>query len=138
MGGMTVFAWILVALAALVLVLTPLRLRASRNQEGMVDFSDWALNLHSITLVIGLGLIVLRLLDIHESTMATWLAILALVIASLIGLSFLARWRRPRSRHAVDFAGDSWTRGPWLSQVAHVGLTIGTVLFTWLLLADKI
>lgn len=135
---MTVFAWILVALAILVLVLTPLRLRGSRGQDGMVDFSGWALNLHSITLVIGLGLIVLRLLDIHESSFATWVAILSLVIASLVGLSFLARWRRSGSRHAVAFGGDSWTSGPWLSMIAHIGLAIGTIAFAWLLLADKV
>lgn len=138
MGGMTVLAWILVALAILVLVLTPLRLRGARGREGMVDFSGWALNLHTITLFVGLALIALRLLGVHESSFATWVAILALAVASLIGLSFLARWRRSGSRHAVAFGGDGWTRGPWLSQIAHIGLAIGTVVFAWLMLADKI
>lgn len=138
MGAMTVLAWILVALAILVLVLTPLRLRGARGQDGMVDFSGWVLNLHSITLFVGLALIVLRLLGVHESGFITWVAIIALVIASLIGLSFLARWRRSGSRHAVAFSGDGWTRGPWLSQIAHIGLAIGTIIFAWLLLADKV
>ena len=91
---MTVFAWILVGLGVLVLVLTPLRLRRSKGERGMTDFSGWVLNAHSITLVVGLGLIALRLLDVHTSTGATWLAIICMVIASLIGLSFLGRWRR--------------------------------------------
>ncbi|SMC83712.1 hypothetical protein [Janibacter indicus] len=135
---MTVFAWILVGLGVLVLVLTPLRLRRSKGERGMTDFSGWALNAHSITLFVGLGLISLRLLDVHSSTGATWLAIICMVIASLIGLSFLGRWRRTGSRHSEAFEGDSWTRGPWLSQVAHFGVTIGTILLAWLLLADKI
>lgn len=135
---MTVLAWILVGLASVVLVLTPVRLRSARGQEGMVDFSGWVLNLHTISLFLGLALIALRLLGVHESGPATWVAIIAMAIASLIGLSFLARWRRSGSRHAVAFGGDSWTRGPWLSQIGHIGLAIGTVVFAWLLLADKI
>lgn len=135
---MTVFAWILVALAILVLALTQLRLRAARGQRGMVDFSGWVLNLHSLTLGVGLAIIVLRLLDVHESTPATWLAIICLVIASLIGLSFLGRWRGSGSRHSEHFAGDGWTKGPWLSQIAHIGMAIGTVIFIWMLLGDKI
>lgn len=135
---MTALAWILVALATLVLVLTPVRLRGSRGARGMTDFSPWALNAHSITLFIGLALIVLRLLDVYSSTIATWVAIVCLVIASLIGLSFLRRWSRTGSRHSAAFEGDSWTRGPWLSQLAHIGLTVGTVIFAWLLLTDRI
>ena len=135
---MTVFAWILVALGVLVLVLTPLRLRRSKGEQGMTDFSGWVLNVHSITLVVGLGLIALRLLDVHTSTDATWLAIICMVIASLIGLSFLGRWRRSGSRHAEAFHGDSWTRGPGLSQIAHIGTALGTIALAWMLLADKI
>lgn len=135
---MTVFAWILVALGVLVLVLTPLRLRRSTGERGMTDFSGWVLNAHSITLFVGLGLIWLRLLDVYTSTAATWLAIICMVIASLIGLSFLGRWRRTGSRHSEAFRGDSWTRGPWLSQIAHIGVTLATIIFAWMLLADKI
>lgn len=135
---MTAFAWILVALGVLVLVLTPLRLRRARGQEGMTEFSSWVLNVHTAACVIGLGLIALRLLGVHESGFATWVAIIAMVIASLIGLSFLGRWRRSGSRHAVKFDGDGWTRGPWLSQIAHIGLVLGTIAFTWMLLGDKI
>ena len=46
---MTVFAWILVALGVLVLVLTPLRLRRSTGERGMTDFSGWVLNAHSVS-----------------------------------------------------------------------------------------
>ncbi|MGO1167449.1 MAG: hypothetical protein ACTMHL_12630 [Janibacter sp.] len=135
---MTALAWILVALGALVLVLTPLRLRRARGQEGMTNFAPWVLNLHTLAAFIGLGLITLRLLGVHESGAATWAAIIAMVVAALIGLSFLARWRRSGSRHSVDFEGDTWTRGPWLSQLAHIGFVIGTLIFTWMLLGDTI
>ena len=61
-----------------------------------------------------------------------------MVVASLIGLSFLARWRRSGGRHAVEVTGDGWTSGPWLSQVAHFGMTLGTIFFVWALLGDRI
>lgn len=135
---MTVVAWVLVALGVLVLVLTQVRLRASGGQVGMVDFAPWVLDAHSLTGGIGLLLIALRLLDVHTSGLATGVAILALVLASLLGLSFLARWRRSGGRHTVEAVGDAWTKGPWLSQLAHIGLTLGTVFFAWAMLSDRI
>ena len=135
--GPLLVAWF-VALGVLVFVLTPLRLRRSKGEQGMTDFSGWVLNAHSITLFVGLGLISLRLLDVHTSAAAAWLAIICMVIASLIGLSFLGRWRRTGSRHSEAFQGDSWTRGPWLSQIAHIGTALGTIALAWMLLADKI
>ena len=105
------------------------------RQESAPTRREW---LGLAVLSIGLGLIVLRLLGVHESGFATWVAIIAMAIASLIGLSFLGRWRRSGSRHAVRFEGDGWTRGPWLSQIAHIGFVLGTIAFTWMLLGDKI
>lgn len=135
---MTAVAWILVALGVLALVLTQVRLRAYSGQAGMADIAPWILNMHSVTGGAGLLLITLRLLDVHTSGLAMWVAILAMVLASLIGLSFLARWRRSGGRHAVEVTGDGWTSGPWLSQVAHFGVTLGTVFFAWAMLTDRI
>lgn len=135
---MTAVAWILIALGVLALVLTQVRLRAYSGQAGMADIAPWILNAHSLAGGIGLLLIALRLLDVHSSGLATWVAILGMVVASLIGLSFLARWRRSGGRHAVEVTGDGWTSGPWLSQIAHFGMTLGTIFFVWALLGDRI
>lgn len=124
---MTAIAWILVALGVLALVLTQVRLRRYRGQRGMTDIAPWILNLHSAAGGTGLLLVVLRLLDVVSSGTAMWLAIIGLAIASLIGLSFLARWRRARGRHVERLRGDGWTSGPWLSWIAHLGMVIGTV-----------
>ena len=135
---MTVVAWILVALGVLALVLTQVRLRTYSGRDGMTDIAPWILNLHSLAGGVGLLLVALRLLDVHESGAAMWLAIVGLGLASLIGLSFLARWRRSVGRHAVEIAGDAWTSGPWLSRVAHYGMTLGTVFLAWAMLTDRI
>ncbi len=135
---MSAVAWILIALGVLALVLTQVRLRAYSGQAGMADIAPWILDAHSLTGGIGLLLIALRLLDVHTSDLAMWVAILGMVLASLIGLSFLARWRRSGGRHVVEVTGDGWTNGPWLSQIAHFGMTLGTVFFAWAMLSDRI
>ncbi|WP_338748224.1 hypothetical protein [Janibacter alittae] len=134
---MTAIAWTLVALGVLALVLTQVRLRRYRAQRGMPDIAPWILNVHSVAGGAGLLLVVLRLLDIVSSGTAMWLAIVGLAIASLIGLSFLARWRRPSGRHAEHLRGDGWTNGPWLSQIAHFGMLIGTVFLAWGMLSGR-
>ncbi|NYF99177.1 hypothetical protein [Janibacter cremeus] len=133
---MTAIAWILVALGVLALVLTQVRLRRYRGQRGMTDIAPWVINLHSAAGGAGLLLVALRLLDIVSSTTAMWLAIVGLAIASLIGLTFLARWRRASGRHAESLSGDGWTSGPWLSRIAHFGMVIGTVFLAWGMLSD--
>ncbi len=135
---MTALAWLLLALGALVLVLTQVRLRSSKGGRGMTDIAPAAINGHT-----GLGLlagviVALRLLGLHESGTATWVAIVAMAIAALLGLAFLARWRGSGGRHSVAVEGDSWTSGPWLSQIAHIGYALGTVVFIWLLLSDRV
>lgn len=134
---MTEIAWLLVALGVVVLVLTQVRLRRYRGRRGMTDIAPWILNLHSAAGGTGLLLVALRLLDVVSSAAAVWLAIIALAIASLIGVSFLARWRRGSGRHAERFDGDGWTSGPWLSQVAHFGMVVGTVFLAWGMLSGR-
>lgn len=135
---MTAIAWILVALGVLALVLTQVRLRRYRGQRGMTDIAPWILNLHSVAGGTGLTLIALRLLDMVTSAAAMWVAILGMAVASLIGLSFLVRWRRTRGRHAVAVTGDGWTNGPWLSRIAHYGMVAGTLFFAWGMLSGAL
>lgn len=135
---MTAIAWVLVALGVLALVLTQVRLRKYSGQRGMTDIAPWILNLHSAAGATGLLLVALRLLDVVTSGTAMWLAILALALTSVIGLSFLARWRRTGGRHVERPQGDGWTTGPWLSQIAHFGMVIGTVVLAWGMITDRI
>lgn len=135
---MTALAWTLLALGALVLVLTQVRLRRYRGHRGMADIAPWILNVHTIAGAVGLGLIGLRLRDVLSSGAATWIALLAMLLTAIIGLTFLGRWTSSGGRHAVEVEGDGWTSGPWLSQLAHIGFALGTVFFVWALLGDRV
>lgn len=137
MGSMTAIAWILVALGVLALVLTQVRLRKYRGKGGMADIAPWILNLHSAAGATGLVLVALRLTDVTSSGTAMWIAIVALALTSLIGLSFLARWRPARGRHVERIHGDGWTSGPWLSQIAHLGMLVGTIYLAWGMITDR-
>ncbi len=138
MGDMTAIAWVLVALGFLALVLTQIRLRRYRGQHGMTDIAPWIVNLHSAAGATGLGLVALRLLGVVSSGTAVWVAVVALAITTLVGLSFLARWRRASGRHVVAVEGDGWTSGPWLSRVAHYGMLLGSIFLAWAMITDRI
>jgi len=49
----------------------------------------------------------------------------------VIGLLILLRWVPSRGKHASDSADDSWSEGPGLSILAHVGMLVGVCVFTW-------
>jgi hypothetical protein len=36
-----------------------------------------------------------------------------------------------RGKHASSAATDSWSNGPWLSVLAHLGLVTGVLVFTY-------
>lgn len=52
-------------------------------------------------------------------------------VTSLAGLVLLSRWLPRRGRHASDDGADSWVRGPGLSVLAHGGMLLGVLVFTW-------
>src|SRR4029078_9675452 len=52
-------------------------------------------------------------------------------LTALIGLLILLRWVPSRGKHASDSADDSWSEGPGLSILAHVGMLVGVCVFTW-------
>ena len=52
-------------------------------------------------------------------------------VTTLVGLMILVRWLPSRGRHATEARQDSWSDGPGLSVLAHVGLLVGVLVFTW-------
>ena len=50
---------------------------------------------------------------------------------TMVGLLILARWLPARGKHAQPAAVDSWSNGPWLSMLAHLGLLGGVLVFTY-------
>ena len=131
-------AFVLTALAAVVVVLTRVRM-ASREEvaAGRIDIPRALVNLHSIFGVLALGLwgtFILRDVDdvYGYAGLACWW------ITTVVGLLILMRWMPAHGRHASGPAADSWGEGPGLSILGHVGLLVGSIVWTYLMVADKL
>jgi hypothetical protein len=51
-------------------------------------------------------------------------------VTAIAGLLVLLRWLPARGRHAVSATTDTWSEGPGLSVLAHVGMVVGVLVFT--------
>jgi hypothetical protein len=128
------FAWMLTALAAVVVLLTRIRLAATDHRPaGRIDFSRSVLKTHTLAGVVALVLWVPGL--VLASMPLALLGVAAWWIVTVAGLLLLARWLPASGKHAGGPVGDEWTEGPWLSMLAHVGMLLGTLFFTWMVLA---
>jgi hypothetical protein len=52
-------------------------------------------------------------------------------LTTLAGLLILLRWLPSRGRHASAARDDTWSEGPGLSVLAHIGMFVGVLVFTW-------
>jgi amino acid transporter len=131
-------AFVLTALAAVVVVLTRVRM-ASREEEaaGRLDIPRGLVNVHTIFGVLALGLWGTFILA-DVDTVYGYAGLGCWWITTIAGLLILMRWLPAHGRHAADPAADSWGEGPGLSILGHVGLLVGSVVWTYLLIADKI
>lgn len=129
------FVYVLTALAAVVVVLTRRRLSGDGSAAGTLQISGRILQLH--TIFGGLALLVWVLFlafpsdSIPGGATAGIVAIGLWWATTIIGLFILARWLPARGRHAQPAAVDSWSNGPWLSFLAHLGLLGGVLVFTY-------
>src|SRR3954447_12050472 len=88
-------------------------------------------NTHTVCGVLALVLWVYFLASGHDSS---WVGIVALFFywhTALVGLLIWVRWARGRGKHASGTTDDSWSEGPGLSVLAHVGMLVGVLVFTW-------
>ena len=131
-------AFVLTALAAVVIVLTRVRM-SSRDEDaaGRVDIPHVLVNVHTIFGVLALGLWGTFLLATVDKVYG-WAGLACWWITTVAGLLILARWLPARGRHAAGPAADSWGEGPGLSVLGHVGLLVGSIVWTYLLVADKL
>lgn len=132
---MSATVYVLTVLAAVVVVLT--RIRLSRTQAaGRLDVGRAVLGVHTVAGAVALVVWLVYLLggDALGEGPASVVGIVALgfwYVTVVAGLLILLRWRRSRGRHAAPARSDSWSSGPWLSVLAHVGLLVGVCVFTW-------
>ena len=119
--------YVLTALAAVVVVLTRLRLTkdaaAGRHQVGR-----GILNVHTICGVLALGGWIVYL--VGENDLVGIVALAFWWLTSIAGLLILLRWLPSRGKHATGARDDTWSEGPGLSVLAHVGLLVGVLVFT--------
>lgn len=130
-----VIVYILTALAAVVVVLTRLRLGKQEGGAGRVSVGPSLLNLHTVAGVLALVVWVAYLIAQEDTAVGgelTGIIGLALWwIVTLAGLLILVRWIPSRGRHADTAQEDTWSEVPGLSILAHVGMLVGVLVFTY-------
>ncbi len=128
--------WMLTALAAVVVLLTRMRLSATGRQPGHAQIPGTILNAHTV-----LGVAALAIWIYYLTSPSDVLGILALVVwwlEVIVGILILARWLPGTGKHAAPAVDDSWAEGPYLSILGHVGLLLGVIFFTYCVLAGKV
>lgn len=134
--------YVLTALAAVVVVLTRLRLASDEPGAGRFQIARGVLTAH---LVAGSSAVVLWLLFLlapaDSPPGSPWVGIVALGLwwlTAVLGLLILSRWLPAKGRHATTARKDSWSEGPGLSLLAHVGLAVAVLVFTYAYLVSAV
>lgn len=128
--------WLLTGLAAVVVLLTRLRLSSEGSQAGHALVPRSVVNAHTVVGVVALATWI-AYLSSRDGTLGA-VALVVWWIEVLIGILILARWMSGSGKHASAATGDSWGDGPALSILGHVGMLLGIGFFTWIVLADKL
>ncbi len=128
--------WMLTALAAVVVLLTRMRLSAVDQQAGHAQVPMFIVNAHTVIGVVALAVWVYYLNSPSDivglgSLTAWW-------VEALIGVLILARWMPGGGRHAAPAIDDSWAQGPSLSILGHVGMVLGVAFFTFCVVTGRI
>jgi hypothetical protein len=127
---------VLTVLAAVVVVLTRVRLAKDEGSAGRLSIPAGLLNLHTFVGVPALLVWVAFL--VTGTTVVGWVGIALWWVTVIAGLLILARWLPAKGRHSSGPRADTWGEGPGLSVLAHVGLLVGVVIFTAFLALDKL
>ena len=137
----SVIVYVLTGLAALVIVLTRLRMRGGKG-AARVYVGRALLNLHTVAGTLALVVWIAFLVAPEDSFAGTSTAGIIGIglwwVTTVAGLLMLVRWMRPRGRHASEGTHDTWSEGPGLSVLAHVGMLVGVSVFTWAYLTTAV
>ncbi|MGZ4429247.1 MAG: hypothetical protein ACXVXC_13135 [Nocardioidaceae bacterium] len=132
----TTITFVLTVLAAVVVVLTRVRLGRKTDAAGRLSIPRGLLNMHTGAGVPAVVLWVLFL--VLGTTLIGWVALLFWWVTAVAGLLILARWMPAKGKHSSGPVEDTWGEGPGLSVLAHVGMLIGVIVFTAFLTLGKI
>jgi hypothetical protein len=128
-----VAVYILTALSLVVVVLTRLRLRKD-TAAGQSQVPVLVLHAHTFFGLVGLAAWVVYLVAPEKSQAASpvvgIVGLACLWIVVVCGLLILLRWLPSHGRHADSRTEDTWSDGPGLSILAHVGMFVGVAVET--------
>ncbi len=122
--------YVLTFLSAVVVVLTRVRLSKARA-AGQHQVGMGTVNAHTACGVVALVLWVYFLVTGNDNSLIGIIALFFYWLTALVGLLILMRWMPSRGKHASATTDDSWSEGPGLSVLAHVGMLVGVLVFTW-------
>ena len=139
--SLPVIIYVLTALAAVVVVLTRLRMRGGQG-AGRFHVGNRLLDVHTVcgTLAVVIWTIFLIFPESSPLGSAT-MGIIGLGlfwVVTIVGLLILVRWLPSHGRHASDAQQDNWSEGPGLSVLAHVGMLVGVMVFTFAYLTSAV
>ncbi len=140
--SLAVLVYVLTPLAAVVVVLTRLRLSGDGQAAGRLRVSPRLLLAHTVGGSFACVLWVLFLVFPSDSVLGgAGVGIVAVGLwwlTTIVGLLLLARWLPARGRHAGGGIADGWSSGPGLSLLAHLGLLVTTAVFTYAYLTSAV
>ncbi len=123
------------ALAAAAVALTRLRFGRA-GATGHARIGGVPLAVHGIAGAVGL-VVWVAFIVIGDRIGQTPSAVVGIVglgcwwVVAAIGLLILGRWAPTKGRHASAAGADTWSKGPWLSVLAHVGTLACVAVMTW-------
>jgi hypothetical protein len=135
--------YVLTGLAAVVVVLTRLRLGSGEGGAGRADVGRTTLNVHTTSGVLALiawGVFLFgdEQLGDDRAAMVGIVSLSLWWIVVVAGLLILVRWLPTHGKHAATGTQDSWSEGPGLSVLAHVGMLVGVCVFTYAYLTSAV
>jgi hypothetical protein len=136
-----VIVYVLTGLALVVVVLT--RLRMGKGQgAGRVFVGTLLLNFHTgagaLAIISWVPFLLLPEDHVLGSPLVGIISLGFWWIVTFCGLLMLVRWLPSRGRHASEGFQDSWSEGPGLSILAHVGMLVGVCIFTFAYLTTAV
>lgn len=138
---MALVVYVFTGLAAVIVLLTRLRWQQEAVAGRTAVSDSWAL-WHTICGVLGFVVWTTFLIGSDDSWAGgAEMGIVGLGLWWLVvifGLVILARWLPSSGRHAGSGGQDRWAGGGWLSLLAHGGMLIITIVFSWAYLLQKV
>jgi len=139
--SLPVIVIVLTVLAAVVVLLTRLRMRHGQG-AGRAFVGNRLLDLHTgsgaLALVVWTAFLIAPKDNPVGSATVGIVGLGLFWIVTIVGLLILVRWLPSHGKHASEGVQDSWSDGPGLSVLAHVGMLVGVVVFTFAYLTSAV